>query len=122
MYALDPTTGAVQHDSGTSLRPYVALLACTTSTTRPPPSWAIAVLRPRVGATLCGPAARRGRRDMSISLDTRRDAERLRDFAAVALADGRPGMSDQLRAIADRVEQLGCQLDAGRPSADLPVS
>lgn len=37
-------------------------------------------------------------------------AERLRDFAAVAKADGRPAMSDQLRAIADEVERQAEQV------------
>ena len=32
------------------------------------------------------------------------DAERLRDFAAVALADGRKEMSRQLKDIADRMD------------------
>lgn len=33
-----------------------------------------------------------------------KDAERLRDFAAVALADGRKEMSRQLKEIADRMD------------------
>lgn len=36
---------------------------------------------------------------------SRQEADRLRDFAAVALADGRPDMARQLRAIADRYWQ-----------------
>ncbi len=32
------------------------------------------------------------------------DAERLRDFAAIAKADGRPEMSRQLKEIADRMD------------------
>lgn len=35
------------------------------------------------------------------------DAERLKDFAAVALADGRKEMSKQLKEIAKRMEDAG---------------